>query len=137
MPNQNKLKVDFPCGKIYVKLDASGKEIANSAYIEYDPIFTRKFNGDLNETQTYLDNLVVKNLRPYVSRKTGVQELSIASLEQGTVSINVPYAEYQAYSKRIKKRVGKRGTRPFERMVADKKGTILRQVQEYARRLNG
>lgn len=137
MPNQNKLKVDFPQGKIYVKLDASGKEIANSAYIEYDPSFTRKFNGDLNKTQTYLDNLVVKNLRPYVSRKTGVQELSIASLEQGTVSINVPYAEYQAYSKRIKKRVGKRGTQPFERMKSDKKSTILKQVEEYARRLNG
>ena len=103
MPNQSKLKVDFPLGKIYVELDDKGKEIKNSAYIEYNPNFVRKFNGNLNETQVYLDNLVVKNLRPYVSRKTGVQELSIASLEQGTVSINVPYAEYQAYSKRIQK----------------------------------
>lgn len=137
MANQNKLRVDFPQGKIYVKLDSKGREIENSAYIEYNPNFVKKFNRDLNITQDYLDNLVVKNLRPYVSRRTGVQELSIASLEEGTVSINVPYAEYQAYSKRIKKRVGKRGTRPFERMVADKKGTILKQVQEYARRLNG
>ena len=137
MPNQNKLRVDFPKGKIYVKLDSKGKEIENSAYIEYNPNFVRKFNGNLNETQVYLDNLVVKNLRPYVSRKTGVQELSIASLEQGTVSINVPYAEYQAYSKRIQKRVGKRGTQPFERMVADKKATILKQVEQYARRING
>ena len=137
MPNQNKLKVDFPKGKIYVKLDSKGREVKNSAYIEYNPEFVRKFNGDLNKTQVYLDNLVVKNLRPYVSRRTGVQELSIASLEEGTVSINVPYAEYQAYSKRIKKRVGKRGTQPFERMKSDKKSTILKQVEEYARRLNG
>ena len=137
MPNQNKLKVDFPQAKIYVKLDSKGREVKNSAYIEYNPEFVRKFNGDLNKTQVYLDNLVVKNLRPYVSRRTGVQELSIASLEEGTVSINVPYAEYQAYSKRIKKRVGKRGTQPFERMKSDKKSTILKQVEEYARRLNG
>ena len=137
MPNQNKLKVEFPQGKIYVKLDSKGREVKNSAYIEYNPEFVRKFNGDLNKTQVYLDNLVVKNLRPYVSRRTGVQELSIASLEEGTVSINVPYAEYQAYSKRIKKRVGKRGTQPFERMKSDKKSTILKQVEEYARRLNG
>ena len=54
----------------------------------------------------------------------------------GYVTIGVPYAEYQAYSKKIKKRVGKRGTRPFERMKADKKDTILKQTAEYARRLN-
>lgn len=137
MPNQGKLKVEFPQGKVYVKVDSKGKEIKNSAYIEYDTNFVRKFNGDLNKTQVYLDNLVAKNLRPYVSRRTGVQELSTQSYEEGTVTINVPYAEYQAYSKRIKKRVGKRGTQPFERMKSDKKGTILKQVEEYARRLNG
>jgi hypothetical protein len=137
MPKQSKLKVEFPQGKIYVKLDSKGKEIKNSAYIEYNTTFKREFNNNLNITQDYLDNLVAKNLRPYVSRRTGVQELSTMSYEQGTVTINVPYAEYQAYSKRIKKRVGKRGTQPFERMVADKKSTILKQVEQYARRING
>lgn len=137
MPKQGKLKVEFPQGKIYVKLDSKGKEIKNSAYIEYNTTFKREFNNNLNITQDYLDNLVAKNLRPYVSRRTGVQELSTMSYEQGTVTINVPYAEYQAYSKRIKKRVGKRGTQPFERMVADKKSTILKQVEQYARRING
>lgn len=105
--------------------------------ITYYSSFKSSFNRNLNKTQVYLDKLVATNLRPYVSRKTGTQEYNTQSYNEGTVSINVPYAEYQAYSKRIKKRVGKRGTRPFERMVADKKGTILRQVQEYARRLNG
>lgn len=137
MPNQGKLKVEFPQGKVYVKVDSKGKEIENSAYIEYDKNFVREFNNNLNQTQVYQDNLVAKNLRPYVSKKTGVQELSTQSYEQGTVTINVPYAEIQAYSKRIKKRVGKRGTQPFERMKADKKEVILRQVAEYARRLNG
>lgn len=105
--------------------------------ITYYSSFKSSFNKDLNKTQVYLDNLVAKNLRPYVSKKTGVQELKTQSYEQGSVTIDVPYAEYQAYSKRIKKRVGKRGTQPFERMKSDKKSTILKQVEEYARRLNG
>lgn len=105
--------------------------------ITYYSSFKSQFNKDLNKTQVYLDKLVATNLRPYVSKKTGTQEYNTQSYEQGSVTINVPYAEYQAYSKRIKKRVGKRGTRPFERMKSDKKGTILKQVQEYARRLNG
>ena len=79
-------------------------------------------------------------LQEYVSYKTGTQEKSIRLTSDpgsGKVHINVPYAEYQAYSKRIKKRVGKRGTYPFERMKADKKDTILKQVEAYSRRLNG
>ena len=105
--------------------------------ITYYSSFKSQFNKDLNKTQVYLDKLVATNLRPYVSKKRGVQEYNTQSYDEGSVTINVPYAEYQAYSKRIKKRVGKRGTQPFERMVADKKNTILKQTQEYARRLNG
>ena len=105
--------------------------------ITYYSSFKSQFNKDLNKTQVYLDKLVATNLRPYVSKKRGVQEYNTQSYNEGSVTINVPYAEYQAYSKRIKKRVGKRGTHPFERMKSDKKGTILQQVQEYARRLNG
>jgi hypothetical protein len=105
--------------------------------LTYYTSFKSQFNKDLNKTQIYLDKLVATNLRPYVSKKRGIQELNTQSYEEGSVTINVPYAEYQAYSKRIKKRVGKRGTQPFERMKNDKKGTILKQVQEYARRLNG
>lgn len=78
-------------------------------------------------------------LQEYVSYKTGTQAKSIRLTSDpgsGKVHINVPYAEYQAYSKRIKKRVGKRGTYPFERMKADKKDTILKQVEAYSRRLN-
>ena len=105
--------------------------------ITYYSSFKSQFNKNLNKTQVYLDKLVATNLRPYVSKKRGVQEYNTQSYNEGSVTINVPYAEYQAYSKKIKKRVGKRGTQPFERMVADKKNTILKQTQEYARRLNG
>ena len=129
------LKVEFPQGKIYVSQNGNGK-----AYIEYNKSYVNKFNNDLNKTQVFLDNKVIMYLQEYVSYKHGVQAKSIRLTSDpgsGLVHINVPYAEYQAYSKRIKKRVGKRGTRPFERMKADKKDTILKQVEAYSRRLNG
>ena len=129
------LKVEFPQGKIYVSQNGKGK-----AYIEYNKSYVNKFNNDLNKIQVFLDNKVIMHLQEYVSYKTGTQEKSIrltSDAGSGLVHINVPYAEYQAYSKRIKKRVGKRGTRPFERMKADKKDTILKQVEAYSRRLNG
>ena len=129
------LKVEFPQGKIYVSQNGKGK-----AYIEYNKSYVNKFNNDLNKTQVFLDNKVIMFLQEYVSYKTGTQEKSIrisSVAGSGKVHINVPYAEYQAYSKRIKKRVGKRGTYPFERMKADKKDTILKQVEAYSRRLNG
>ena len=128
------LKVEFPQGKIYVSQGGNG-----TAYIEYNKSYVNKFNNDLNKTQVFLDNKVIMFLQEYVSYKTGTQEKSIRLTSDpgsGLVHINVPYAEYQAYSKRIKKRVGKRGTRPFERMKADKKDTILKQVEAYSRRLN-
>ena len=128
------LKVEFPQGRIYVSQNGKGK-----AYIEYNKSYVNKFNNDLNKTQVFLDNKVIMYLQEYVSYKTGTQEKSIRLTSDpgsGLVHINVPYAEYQAYSKRIKKRVGKRGTYPFERMKADKKDTILKQVEAYSRRLN-
>ena len=129
------LKVEFPQGRIYVTDGGNGK-----AYIEYNKSYVNKFNNDLNKTQVFLDNKVIMYLQEYVSYKHGVQAKSIRLTSDpgsGLVHINVPYAEYQAYSKRIKKRVGKRGTYPFERMKADKKDTILKQVEAYSRRLNG
>ena len=128
------LKVEFPQGKIYVSQNGKGK-----AYIEYNKSYVNKFNNNLNKEQVFLDNKVIMFLQEYVSYKTGTQEKSIRLTSDpgsGLVHINVPYAEYQAYSKRIKKRVGKRGTKPFDRMKADKKDTILKQVEAYSRRLN-
>lgn len=107
--------------------------------IEYDASFVKKFNTNMDLCQKYLDNLVVINLMEYVSYKTGTQAKSIkisSNLGSGLVNINVPYAEYQAYSKKIKKRIGKRGTKPFERMKEDKKDSILLQLQRYSRRLD-
>ena len=129
------LKVEFPQGKIYVSQGGNG-----TAYIEYNKSYVNKFNNNLNKEQVFLDNKVIMYLQEYVSYKSGTQEKSIRLTSDpgsGLVHINVPYAEIQAYSKRIKKRVGKRGTYPFERMKADKKDTILKQLEAYSRRLNG
>ena len=95
--------------------------------------------NEKGKVQKFVDMTVRNNLMPYVSFRTGKQEQSIKTgtvLGSGRVIINVPYAEYQAYSKRIKKRVGKRGTYPFERMKADKKDSILRQTTKYAQSLD-
>lgn len=126
------LKAEFPKGNI-----AYGK--SGKAYIVYNPNYVNKFNNDLNKTQAFLDMTVAKNLSAYVSFKTGTQAKSIVLASEygsGKVTIGVPYASYQAYSPRIHKKVGKRGTYPFERMKADKGSSILRQVAEYSRRLN-
>jgi len=123
-------KVKFPQGKIKVNQDA---------YLEYNDGFINKFNDDGNKVQAYIDKTVSEALMGYVSLRTGVQSKSIKTatvLGSGYVEIGVPYAEYQAYSKRIRKRVGKRGTQPFERMKSDKKESILRQVSAYSKRLN-
>lgn len=107
--------------------------------LRYKKSFVNQFNKNIYLCQKFLDNLVVDNLQKYVSYKNGAQEdsIRIATVAgSGRVIINVKYAEYQAYSKRIKKRVGKRGTRPFERMKADKRKSMLNQLERYARRIN-
>lgn len=91
------------------------------------------------KVQKFIDKSVRDNLMAYVSFRTGKQEQSIKTgtvLGSGEVVINVPYAEMQAYSKRIKKRDGKRGTYPFERMKADKKDSILKQTIAYANKIS-
>lgn len=139
--------VKFPQGKIYLDKIGKTKVTARgiSTSIEVKPVFEPNpryenfFNNNLNLTQVFLDNKVIIELQKYVSKKYGVQELSIrlgSDPGSGKVHINVPYAYYQAYSNKIKKRAGLRGKQPFERMCADKKDEILRQTAEYSRRVN-
>jgi hypothetical protein len=126
------LKITFPKGTLITTKNGTFK-------LEYNTSYVNKFNNNLNKTQVFLDNKVIIYLQDYVSYKSGAQAKSmrLASTEgSGYVTIGVPYAEYQAYSKKIKKRVGKRGTRPFERMKSDKRDIILKQTMAYARRIN-
>lgn len=95
--------------------------------------------NERGQVQKYFDTMVAKNLQPYVSYRKGTQERSILTsliAGSGFVRIDVDYAHYQAYSKRIKKRVGKRGTQPFERMVSDRKNYMLNELAEECRRVS-
>lgn len=118
--------------------------MANDVKVEFQPVAPSVLLSKLGlkekgQVQKYFDTMVAKNLQPYVSFKSGTQERSIlTSLRAGSgeVHIDVDYAEIQAYSKRIKKRVGKRGTQPFERMVADKRNTMLNELAIECRRVS-
>lgn len=113
------------------------------------------------KVQQFLGKTVANNLKKYVSYSSGVQEDSTTSIQGGKyVIINVPYAQFQAGGKvmiGIKSRsawakygekkivINKsltyhsnslRGAKPFERMKADKRDSILQQTANYARRIS-
>jgi hypothetical protein len=121
-----------------------GKTIVEKTIVEFKPVAPSILMKELGlnqrgQMQKYFDTMVAKNLQSYVSFKSGTQERSILTslvAGSGEVHIDVDYAEYQAYSKRIKKRVGKRGTRPFERMVADKRNIMLNELAIECRRVS-
>lgn len=118
---------------------------------------------DKGRVQTFLDKTVAENLQKYVSYKSGAQEKSIPIASRygsGKVTINVPYAQFQAggkvmvgvyshspWAKRGERKIltnrslkyhgsSLRGAHPFERMKADKGQSILNQTANYARRLD-
>ncbi len=70
---------------------------------------------DKGKVQQYIDKRVVENLQPYVSFRTGSQEKSIKTgtvLGTGRVTINVPYAQFQAGGKVM---IGAKSHRPWAR----------------------
>ena len=116
---------------------------------------------DRGRVQQFLGKTVADNLKKYVSFKSGVQEASTYPLNGGKqVIINVPYAQFQAggkvmigvyshspWARKGERKVvtnrnltyhggGLRGSKPFERMKADKRDSILNQVANYARRIS-
>lgn len=113
------------------------------------------------KVQQFLGRTVANNLKKYVSFSSGTQQRLTQSINGGKeVEIGVPYAQFQAggkvmvgiktrsaWAKKGERKVvtgknlvyhngGLRGARPFERMKADKKESILTQVANYARRMS-
>lgn len=113
---------------------------------------------DKGKVQVFFGKTVADNLKKYVSFKSGTQQASVDSINGGTeVIINVPYAQFQAggkvmvgihshspWARRGERKVvtnrnltyhngGLRGSRPFERMKADKRESILNQTAKFAR----
>lgn len=133
------LHVSFPKGELITYNTKNGQ---TKVKITYNKSYENKFNNGLNKTQVFLDNKVISHLQKYVKYDKGAMAKSIrlASEEgSGIVRIAVPYARYQAYENKKTRYndTGVRGPRPFERMRADKKQEILKQVAAYSRRLNG
>lgn len=121
--------------------------MANKVEVEFKPVPPSVLLSELGlqqrgQVQKYFDTMVARNLQPYVSFKSGTQERSIlTSLRAGSgeVHIDVDYAWIQAYSTRIRQRNPKdkkRGTRPFERMVADRKNFLLNELAIECRRVS-
>lgn len=113
---------------------------------------------DKGKVQLFLGKTVADNLKKYVSFKSGAQQNSVNHINGGTqVIINVPYARFQAggkvmigvyshspWARRGERKIvtdknlkyhsgGLRGSRPFERMKADKGQSILNQTAQYAK----
>lgn len=111
--------------------------------------------------QQFLGKTVADNLKKYVSKDSGTQERETQSIKGGRyVEINVPYSRFQAGGKvmvGVKSRsawakpgerkvvINKnlkyhgdrlRGSKPFERMKADKANRILFETAQYARRIS-
>ncbi len=112
------------------------------------------------KVQQFLGHTVSNNLKKYVSFKSGTQQRLTAPIEGGKkVQIGVPYAQFQAggkvmigvkshspWAKRGERKIvtskkltyhngSLRGSKPFERMKADKRDSILREVANYAKRI--
>lgn len=121
--------------------------MANNVKVDFQPVAPSVLLSNLGlnqrgQVQKYFDTMVAKNLQPYVSFKSGTQKRSILTslvAGSGEVHIDVDYAWIQAYSTRIRKRDPKdkkRGTRPFERMVADKRDFMLNELAIECRRVS-
>lgn len=116
------------------------------------------------EVQKIIDKTISENLQTYVSFDSGTQEASIKSatvLGSGLIIINVPYARFQAggklmigekshssFAKRSEKKVltnknliyhngtPRRGAKPFDRMVKERKNAMLKEIESAAKRIS-
>ncbi len=116
------------------------------------------------KVQQFLDKTVSQNLQKYVSFSSGTMEKSIKLATvpgSGKIIINVPYARFQSegkvmigtnshspWARRGEKKIVtsrnlkyhssdlKRGAKPWERMKADKRDSILRQTIAYAKKVD-
>lgn len=113
------------------------KTFKDITFTSFDSEELQKMLGldESGKVTIYLAKQCADNVKDYVSYKSGTQMAKVSS-KNNVVTIGVAYAEYQAYSTKIKKRVGKRGTQPWERMINDKGSTILNEVATYSKKEN-
>ena len=97
-----------------------------------------QWNGAI---QKFIDNTVVRHMNPYVPMRTGILAKSVilgSRMGSGELIYVAPYSRRVYYNENMrfsKSRHKKATAKWFERMKAERKAQIEREVQDYARRL--
>lgn len=106
------------------------------AVLRWKSSYKQEEQGYFNKLQKFIDNTVVRNMDAYVPFRTGVLKKSVilgSRMGSGKLVYIAPYAHKRYYSGgRLN---GKRGSKWFDRMWAARKNVIVREVQNYSRRL--
>ncbi len=96
--------------------------------------WTRRFN----RLQKFVDNNMVRHMSEYVPHRSGTLERSVITgsrMGSGVLIYRCPYARKQYYLAHRRIVNGKRDSRWFERMWADRHEQVVREVHNYARRV--
>lgn len=101
----------------------------------------QRMNQRYSAIQKFIDNTVVRHMNPYVPMRTGILAKSVvlgSRMGSGELVYVAPYSRKVYYNENMrfsKSRHRKATAKWFERMKAECKAQIEREVQDYARRL--
>ncbi len=101
----------------------------------------RRITQRYSAIQKFIDNTVVRHMNPYVPMRTGILAKSVilgSRMGSGELIYVAPYSRRVYYNENMrfsKSRHKKATAKWFERMKAERKAQIEREVQDYARRL--
>lgn len=110
---------------------------SGQAVLRWKSSYKREEQEYYDKLQTYIDNTVARNMDAYVPFRTGVLKKSVilgSRMGSGKLVYIAPYAHKRYYSGNSRLN-GKRGSKWFDRMWAARKNVIVREVQNYSRRL--
>ncbi len=106
--------------------------------VRWLPGAKRRWKGRFDKLQKFVDNNMVRHMSEYVPHRTGKLQQSVISgsrMGSGILIYRVPYARKQYYLEHRRIVNGKRDSRWFERMWADRHEQVVREVHNYARRV--
>ena len=101
----------------------------------------QRMNQRYSAIQKFIENTVVRHMNPFVPMRTGILAKSVvlgSRMGSGELVYVAPYSRKVYYNENMrfsKSRHRKATAKWFERMKAECKAQIEREVQDYARRL--
>ena len=108
--------------------------VKDSARLEWNAGFGKKYTGVFNRAQAYIDSEVLRYCSPLVPLQTGMLEKSGllgTDIGSGLVEYIAPYAHHQYYeTANTRSYDASRGAHWFERMKAAHKKDILAGLQK-------